>query len=59
MTPAERRAVRVVELLAQCEPYPGNSLDEAFVNTARKVAADLIRERTGASRSGVPLTRSK
>lgn len=58
MSPTDR-AVRFTELVATAEPDPGNSLDQTIVESARKIAADLRRERERTSRSGIPLTRTQ
>lgn len=57
MTQAQEQACRFVEVVAQCPPQRGNALDEAIVDTARKITAAIWRERNNTSRSGVPITR--
>lgn len=51
-------ACRFVELVAQAQPDPGNTLDHAVVSAARKLAAEIRRDRQHTSRSGIPLTRN-
>jgi len=57
VTPAAEQAFWFVDVLARGKPLPGDQFAAAIFDTARKINADIIRERTGASRSGVPLTR--
>ncbi|WP_242183135.1 hypothetical protein [Sphingomonas sp. CARO-RG-8B-R24-01] len=59
MTPAAEQAFQFVEILARGEPLPGDQFAAAVFKTARKINAEIIRERTGSSRSGVPLTRTQ
>ena len=57
MSAAAELAVWFVQVLARGEALPGDQFAAAIFDTARKINADIIRERTGASRSGVPITR--
>ena len=57
MTPAAEQACQFVQLVAQAQPHPGNTLDETIVSVAQKIAAEIRREQFHTSRSGVPLTR--
>lgn len=57
MTAAAELAFWFIHVLARGKAAPGDQLAAAIFDTARKINANIIRERTGASRSGVLLTR--